>query len=310
MNAPQALYDLAIEDTALPMVVNRDSRVGGPESFYRRAGDRIDATDLTRGPWDPESQHAGPPSALIGREIERCPGIGEGVEDRIVGRVTYEILRPVPIAAGLQLSAEVLRPGRRVDMVGATLRAADGEELVSARAWRLLRREVDLPPGLGSRDPDSAASRAGRPSAGSGRPTSPLDLPSGVNFFPTGQQVGYHSGMEYRFESGGFVEDGPGVCWMRMRQPLIEGEEPTPLQRVLIAADTGNGISSTLDFRDYLYINVDLSVHLHRMPAGDWICLDALTVPEPTGVGMADTLLFDQLGTIGRACQTLLVAER
>ena len=64
-----------------------------PEAFYERDGDRYRATELTRGPWDPGSQHAGPPSALIGREIERL----EDAADFQVGRVTFEILRPVPI---------------------------------------------------------------------------------------------------------------------------------------------------------------------------------------------------------------------
>jgi hypothetical protein len=195
-------------------------------------------------------------------------------------------------------------------MVTASLRSADGEELVRARAWRILVREVALPDGFGSTDPDSPPRRAGRPSGRAGPPTAPSELPASDAFFPTGAAVGYHTGMEYRFETGSFNEAGPAVCWMRMRRPLIAGEEPSPLQRVLIAADTGNGISSTLDFESYLYINVDLSVHLHRMPAGEWIGLDSVTVPEPTGAGMSDPLLFDALGPSGRACQTLLIAER
>jgi hypothetical protein len=91
---------------------------------------------------------------------------------------------------------------------------------------------------------------------------------------------------------------------------LVEGERPTPLQRLLCAADTGNGISAAIDYTRFLFINVDLTVHIHRLPAGEWVCLDAVTLPEPTGLGMADTRLFDETGAIGRAVQTLLVAER
>ena len=116
--------------------------------------------------------------------------------------------------------------------------------------------------------------------------------------------------MEYRFESGAFNDPGPATCWLRMRHPLVAGERPTPLQRVMVAADSGNGISSTLDIRELSFINVDLSVHLHRMPAGEWVCLDSLTIPEASGIGMSDTMLFDQLGPIGRANQTLLIAPR
>jgi len=106
---------------------------------------------------------------------------------------------------------------------------------------------------------------------------------------------------------GAFMEAGPARVWMRMGVPLVSGEEPTPLQRVLAAADSGNGVSAALDWRSYLFINVDLSVHLHRMPAGEWVCLDAVTLPERSGVGLADTRLHDQRGPIGRALQTLLV---
>ena len=116
--------------------------------------------------------------------------------------------------------------------------------------------------------------------------------------------------MEYRFVEGGFTELGPSTVWMRMGLPLLPDEQPTPLQRVLIAADSGNGVSVTLDWSRYLFINVDLSVHLHRMPAGEWVCLDAVTLPEPNGVGMADARLFDERGPIGRGVQTLLIADR
>ena len=95
-----------------------------------------------------------------------------------------------------------------------------------------------------------------------------------------------------------------------MRQPLIAGEEPSPLQRVLVAADSGNGVSATLDWGRYLFINVDLTVHLHRPLAGEWVCLDSITIPEPSGVGLADTALYDGRGPIGRAAQTLLVGPR
>ena len=129
-------------------------------------------------------------------------------------------------------------------------------------------------------------------------------------FFATGHDVGYHTAMEYRFTEGRFRGLGPATVWMRMRYPLVEGEEPTPLQRVLVAADSGNGVSATLDWATHLFINVDLTVHLHRLPAGEWVCLDAVTIPEPTGIGLADTALSDERGPIGRALQTLLVRVR
>ena len=129
-------------------------------------------------------------------------------------------------------------------------------------------------------------------------------------FFATGQDVGYHTAMEWRSVDGGFLEPGPATVWMRMGCPLVAGEEPTPLQRTLVAADVGNGISAVLDWRRYLFINVDLTVHLERMPEGEWVCVDAVTLPQRNGIGTAESVLSDERGRIGRAAQALLIAER
>jgi acyl-Coa thioesterase superfamily protein/acyl-CoA thioesterase superfamily protein len=258
------------------------------EAFYERDGDRYLATELTRGPWDPGAQHAGPPAALLGREIERL-GAAEGLQ---VGRVTFEILRSVPIGP-VRVEAEVVRPGKRVQLLEATLSNEEGE-LMRARAWRLRTAEIALPEeALGTADPPPGPEEGSEP-----------------KFFATGQHVGYHTAMQWRSVGGGFLEPGPATVWMRMRCPLVVGEEPTPLQRTLVAADVGNGISAVLDWGRYLFVNVDLSVHLERLPAGEWVCVDAVTLPQPTGIGTAESVLSDKRGRIGRAAQTLLIAER
>ena len=271
-----------------------------PASFFEPDGDAFVATELTRGPWDPDAQHAGPPAALIAREVESLPAD----EPRIVGRLTYEILRPVPIGR-LWVDARVARPGRSVDMVEATLRD-DDNDLVHARAWRLRSSNVDLD---GELDWDGQGGDAvlRRDKA----PPGPRDGEAfDVEFFPTGQSVGYHTAMEYRFVAGSFTRPGPATAWLRMLHPLLPGEEPSPVQRVAIAADSGNGISSPLDFRRFIFINVDLTIHLGRPPSGEWICLDSTTIPDPSGIGITDTALYDERGALGRAAQTLLVAER
>lgn len=266
-----------------------------PDCFYEPDDGLYVSTELTRGPWDPGSQHAGPPAALIGREVELLGDGRIGGEDgppAQVGRITYEVLRSVPIAP-LRVEARIVRPGRRVEMFEATLSDQAGETLMRAEGWRLRTEPVDFeaPEPLPEAPPGPEAGEPGQ-------------------FFHTGYDVGYHTAMEYRFTNGAFMEPGPATVWMRMGVPLITGEEPSPLQRVLAAADSGNGVSAALDWSRYLFINVDLSVHLHRMPEREWVCLDAVTLPEPNGVGMADTRLLDERGPIGRAAQTLLVAER
>ena len=274
-----------------------------PEAFFVPDGDRYVPTELTRGPWDPDSQHAGPPAALIGREVARL----DAGSQRRVGRITYEILRPVPIAP-LSVTARVVRPGRAVELVEASMADSDGE-VIRARAWRLREGDVAIPAGLSSEDGPGAIGSSPSTLRPGFAPPGPDEAPPG-SFFDTGQDVGYHTAMEYRFVRGAFAEPGPAIAWMRMRVPLVEGEEPTPLERVLVAADSGNGVSATLDWSRFLFVNVDLSVHLHRPLDGEWVCLDAITIPERSGIGIADTALYDESGPVGRAAQTLLVDER
>ncbi len=272
-------------------------------AFFVAEGGRYLPTELTRGPWDPGAQHAGPPAALIGREIARL----RGGERREIGRITYEILRPVPIAP-LRVEAEVVRPGRAVELVEAAL-ADDEGEVIRARAWRLRRGEVEIPAGISSADGPGALGTSPSTLRPGFAPPGPGEATPG-RFPDTGQDAGYHTAMEYRFVRGGFAEPGPAVAWMRMRVPLVDGERPTPLERVLVAADSGNGVSATLDWSRFLFINVDLTVHLHRQLTGEWVCLDAITIPERNGTGIADTALYDVRGPIGRADQTLLVDAR
>jgi len=116
--------------------------------------------------------------------------------------------------------------------------------------------------------------------------------------------------MEISFVRGGFVEQGPAVAWMRMLHPLVAGDPIAPLARVLIAADSGNGVSSALDYRRFIFINPDLTVNLHRYPDGEWVCLEAETTVSRRGVGLAVSVLYDRRGPIGRGSQSLLIGER
>lgn len=253
-------------------------------AFYSASEDGLlIPSELTRGPWDPGSQHAGPPAALLGRAIERC----EPRPDLQVGRVTFEILRPVPLAP-LEASAHVVRPGRSVELLEASLSGPEGE-VMRARAWRVQPGEIELPEAMDGVPPG--------PREGSEEP-----------FFATGHEVGYHSATDFRFVRGAWLEPGPATVWMRSRVPLVEGEEPTPLQRLLVVADSGNGVSAAFDPRHHLFINTDLSVHLLRPPSGEWVCLEATTYVA--GLGLADTVLWDERGRLGRSAQTLLVRER
>lgn len=252
-------------------------------AFYEPRDGQFIPSELTRGPWDPGAQHAGPPSALIGRALERC----QPREGMRLGRIAIDILGPVPLAP-LTVEARVVRPGRSVELLSASLSGPDGE-LMRAGAWRVAAGDQRLEDSDGAPPPG--------PEQGSER-----------DFFPTGEEFGYHTAMEYSFIKGGFLVPGPATVWMRQRVPLVEGEEPSAIERLLVVADVGNGISAVLDWREFLFINTELTVHLLRPPEGEWIGVDAVTRID--GVGLAESVLYDERGRIGRGAQTLLVRQR
>lgn len=238
----------------------------------------------TTGPWDPRSQHGGPPSALLGRAIERCAPR----DDVMVARMTVELLGPVPIGE-LEVRARMARPGRSVELVEAAI-SAGGRDVARAQAWRVRRT--------------SGASVASRHATAPPLPEHAVAGP------PKGWVDGYLSAVEWRFARGGLGEGGPATAWTRLRHPLVPGEEPTPLQRVLAVADSGNGISAELDVAAWYFINPELTVHLHREAVGEWICLDAQTTVSEGGVGLATSVLSDAEGPVGVGAQSLLVAPR
>jgi hypothetical protein len=95
-----------------------------------------------------------------------------------------------------------------------------------------------------------------------------------------------------------------------LRVPLVEGEEPTPLQRMLVLADSGNGISNALPPSRFVFINPELTVHITKQPRGEWMCLDASTIADPRGFGLASSKLYDEHGLVGRGAQALFLGPR
>ncbi len=251
---------------------------------FERSDGRFVATEFGRGPWDPRALHGGAPAALLIRAFERLPG----PDGLALARVTYEFLRPVPVGP-LEVRADVVRPGRRVQLLEASVLAA-GVEVVRARALRVQTaaagaggEEVSPPPG-----PEQ------------GRPAE-IRVPHRPMFALDAVEVVFVAG-----HWGG----GPSTAWFRLRRPIVAGETPTALQRLAAAGDFGNGISATLSWYEYLYINPDLTLYVEREPVGEWICLEAETRISPDGIGLAESVLYDHRGRVGRATQALLVAPR
>jgi hypothetical protein len=260
-----------------------------PDAYYLPTADAdvFLATPNTVGPWDPRSQHGGPPAALLTRTIERLPSSIPGESQ--LARLTVEILGPVGLGE-MRVRAAVARPGRAVELIDAELEAG-GRVAMRARAWRIRTTPLELPE-LGT------------------HPVAPPipDAPSPVSSEPW--ERGYLATVDIRFVNGHISRPGPADAWTRLRAPILEGERPSPTQRLVAVADSGSGLSSMLDFGNWLFINTDLSLHLHRLPEGEWIYMSARSTLDRLGIGLAETEFFDRDGRVGRGAQSLMVARR
>lgn len=261
------------------------------EAIFRPENGGFVGTELARGPWDPGAQHGGAPAALLMRAFELLPG-GPQLE---LARVTYELLRPTPLGE-LRVDARVTRGGRRVQLLEGSISTPSGTEIVRARALQVHRAEPTAPPTpTESRPPGPEQGREHESVAdGFNPPYRPMFAPDAI---------------EIRFVEGVFGS-GPSTAWFRLRVPLVAGEEPSSLQRLAAAGDFGNGISAVLPWDEFAFINPDLTLYLERPPEGEWIGLRARTTIATGGVGMAESVLYDTRGRVGRAVQALLVVRR
>ncbi len=218
------------------------------------------------------------------RAFEQLPS----TDGLALARVTYELLRPAPVGP-VEVRAEVVRPGGRVQLLEASM-VSDGVEVVRARALRVRRAQA----------PEHGGGVAPPPGPEHGRP-------AGIR--PPFRPMFAFDSVEIRFVAGNWGH-GPCTAWFRLIRPLVGGENPTPLQHLAAAGDFGNGISASLSWDEYLYINPDLTLYVEREPVGEWICLESETRIADGGIGIAESVLYDLDGRVGRATQALLVAPR
>ena len=255
-------------------------------AFFVPDGDRFIATESTRGPWSRDHQHGGPPAALLTRALEQIAG-----EGMLLSRMTFDFIRPVPIAP-LGVRAAIVHAGTKVRRLQAVLATADGTPLVQASAVAL-RTAAVLPASIG--DDDAAP------------PPLAMAAPFEFHFFV--HPVGYQSAVDARIARGTWGK-GAVAMWMRPRVALVHGESPSPLQRLLTVADSASGVAVVLEPAHHTFVNADLTVSVHRLPEGEWVCLDAATVAEAHGVGLTRARLWDERGAIGVSLQTCLAERR
>ena len=251
--------------------------------FTTPDGDWFQPTGACRGPWDPDACHAGPPAGLLARALEKL------VPHQPLVRLTVDLIRPIP-HAGFRVEARLLREGRTVSTTALAVVDGEGREVVTARAMHLVAGGVGVLPTAPADTPDLALARQGR---------------FGLEGAGHGLEM-FSDGIEVRYPPGDGPDPGPTRIWMRTL-PLLPDEEPSPVQRICPLADCGNAVSRNAEPTEVAFVNTDLTIALHRAPVGEWLGAEAVSHWQDTGVGLADALLFDGRGPVGRALQSLVL---
>jgi hypothetical protein len=262
------------------------------DCLYRRLaadGDfqLFESTDGTRSNWDPEIQHGSPPLALMTKLIEELAA-GSGLR---VGRLTLDILGAIPVTP-VRVRAWVQRPGSRISMMAAEMSAPrpDGSERAVARVTAWLLATSDTADAVTDRYPPLVEGEAAA-------------VPHGW--------VGAKGYLEtVRWRRQATAEDESNVAWLSPLVPVVDSEEMTDLQRLAMVADSANGVGMALDPDEFVFMNTDTVVHLHRLPAGNDFALRARGSFGPDGIGVTTAEVFDRQGFIGVVAQTLLLQRR
>jgi hypothetical protein len=269
--------------------------VSAAEAFYLPSGDGFVGTHATQGGWDPNAQHGGPVEGLMTRSIERTPTL----VPMDVTRITFDLIRPVPIGPRLDIATRIVREGKKIQLVEAVM-TSDGIELVRAIGLRLRHGDLsdrrDMPASTPI-DDDIAL-----PGPDDVQPIVPWD----VTIRP-----GFLEGVELRrFQRPGAPE-GVTAYWVRVKLPLVPDEPNTDLARLAIAGDFVNNIGVLIETRTFTAINPDVTLQILRAPRREWIALVGETRFDLTaGYGMCSAQLRDADGVCAIGTTATLVQAR
>ncbi|HLS78460.1 MAG TPA: thioesterase family protein [Nocardia sp.] len=253
-------------------------------AYFRRVGpNTFVPTVHTTGAWTADEQHFSPVAGLLVHEIQRLR-TAEQRPAMAISRVTFDILGRVPVGE-FEVEARVVRPGRTIELVEATA-FAGGRAAVTARVWLMVTGDTSTVAG-GATEPLPAPET---------RPRWAMD-----SLWPGG----FIASLDVR--SIGEYRPGRAATWVRTEVNLVEGEPTDEVTAFLALVDTANGIASREKPSEWMYPNLDLSIHLHRQPEGRWVGLDTTVVFGGTGQGLTSTVLHDVTGPVGHAQQILTV---
>jgi len=264
-------------------------------------------TEHTRGPWDQHACHAGPPTGILARAVEQL------LPKQRLTRLTVNLQRPVPFA-GFSVSASIVRQGRTVSLTEASLVDSQGKVIITAAGMHLTAEDqIDsqetIDTGNNHDDINNDENSLPTHSDSIGSPDSATEGPFPIAQTLHGLPAFNGHGVSVKYPPGENSSPGPTSAWMKT-VPLLPNETASPFQRICPLADCGNAFGRNTEVHAVTFMNTDLTLLLHRDPVGEWLGTRSVGYWEPNGIGMADSLLFDEHGVVGRALQSLVLRRR
>lgn len=259
------------------------------ECLYQRRKDVFSPTPVAGSPWHPALLHGGAVSALFGLVVDEQAA---NWPDFIVNRLTMNLLRQVPMQA-LQVRCHWLREGGRLRVLQVEIEA-DGRVVGRAEALMQKLGKVALP--------DYAPRPMSPPPGPEGLPT--FDIQAFLDSKGLPIPAGFHTRVQVR-EVTPWDERGAATCWIQVPVEIVAGVPLTPLTRVCMASDLGNGTGQLNLGNGVGCINADISLSLFRYPVSEWICFSSDAQLTEQGCGVVHTRLYDSEGAIGHVMQCI-----
>ena len=110
------------------------------------------------------------------------------------------------------------------------------------------------------------------------------------------------------FRLPGFAP-GQRRLWMSEVRDIVEGDPLTPFSRVAVACDFASPFAN-MSSTGLAWINSDVTLYLHRLPATEWIGFESVNHQATDGVAIGECYLYDELGSIGSATVAALTQRR
>lgn len=246
------------------------------------------STPHAQGAWNENEQHMGPATGILCAELEQF----NPRDEMRIGRISLDIFGMIHFG-DFEVVTKVIRGGRTIELVEASLIAND-KICVVARAWRMLTSDTTEVHGLEDE-----------------RISHPEDLPNwdGMAHWGGGfiRSITTHASPDRRA--------GSGVVWVHTPVDMVAGQPTTDFVKLMGLVDTANGVvpriqqDTSTGHIEWLFPNIDLQIHMHRIPQGQWLGLETIQQIGTDGIGLTSSVLHDVHGVFGRSEQILTVRK-